>query len=269
MAMFDPADGLPVTEIGQWSLEKHERLRKYVDAAHGARGRFSSCAYVDLYCGPGRSRTEGSSVYVDGSPIVAFTSAARFKDQFSDFYIADSKAEYVRAAESRLQARGARVHVFVGEARNVVDDVVASLDRGGLHLAFLDPYNLESLPFVVIEKLAAFRRMDFLIHVSSMDLKRDLHNYIKPESKVLDDFAPRWREHVDLKQRPETIRQQIFEHWRSLLVSQLRTRPNERVEEVLNSKNTDLYWLVFVARAELAHRLWEDIANVSPQGRLI
>jgi len=42
-----------------------------------------------------------------------------------------------------------------------------------------------------------------------------------------------------------------------------------RVEEVLNSKNTDLYWLVFVSRAKLAHKLWEAIANVSPQGRLI
>jgi three-Cys-motif partner protein len=130
-------------------------------------------------------------------------------------------------------------------------------------------YNLESLPFVVIEKLAALKRMDFLIHVSSMDLKRDLHNYIKPESRVLDDFAPGWRENVELRQRLESIRQQIFDHWRGLLLSQLRTRPSERVEEVLNSKNTDLYWLVFVARADLAHRLWEDIANISPQGRLI
>lgn len=111
--------------------------------------------------------------------------------------------------------------------------------------------------------------MDFLIHVGSMDLKRDLHNYVKPESKVLDDFAPGWREHVDLHQRLESIRQQIFDYWRGLLVSQLQTRPSERVEEVLNSKNTDLYWLVFVARADLAHRLWEDIANISPQGRLI
>ena len=269
MALIDPEDGLPVTEVGQWSVEKHERLRKYIDAAHGARSKFTSCAYVDLYCGPGRSRIEGNGAYVDGSPVVAFTSAARFKDQFTDFYIADRNPEFVQAAKSRLEARGARVHAFVGEARSVVGDVVASLDRTGLHLAFLDPYNLVSLPFVVIERLAAFKRMDFLIHVSSMDLKRDLHNYINPESRVLDEFAPRWRERVDLKQRPEIIRQQIFEHWRGLLVSQLQTRSNERVEEVLNSKNTDLYWLVFVARAELAHRLWEDIANVSPQGRLI
>ncbi|MGE3425103.1 MAG: three-Cys-motif partner protein TcmP [Dehalococcoidia bacterium] len=268
MWAIDPGDGLPASEFGSWSLEKHERLRKYVDAAHGARRSFAHAAYIDLYCGPGRGRLE-TGAFVDGSPLVAFTSAARHKDQFTDFFIADRESAYVRAAQVRLEARGARVHAYVGEARSIVDDVAGALHKDGLHFAFLDPYNLASLPFVVIERLAAFKRMDFLIHVSSMDLKRDLHNYLKPESGVLEDFAPGWRRHVDLRQRPELIRQAIFDHWRSLLISQLRLQPNERVEEVLNSKNTDLYWLVFVSRAKLAHKLWEAIANVSPQGRLI
>lgn len=269
MELTDPEDGLPASDIGRWSLEKHERLRKYVDAAHGARGKFARSSYVDLYCGPGRSRIAETGTYVDGSPIVAFTSAARFKDQFTDFYIADRNPDFVLAAQSRLDSRGARVHPFVGEACDVVDQVAGSLGKDGLHFAFLDPYNLVSMPFVVIEKLARFKRMDFLIHVSSMDLKRDLHNYLKPGSKVLDDFAPGWRDHVNAKQRPDNIRQDIFEYWRGLLVSQLSIQPNERVEEVLNSKNTDLYWLVFVSRAKLAHKLWEAIANVSPQRRLI
>jgi three-Cys-motif partner protein len=268
MALIDPEDGLPASEFGTWSLEKHERLRKYVDAAHGARRQFAHSAYVDLFCGPGRGRLE-TGAFVDGSPLVAFTSAARYEDQFTDFYIADREPAYVRAAKARLESRGAKGHAFVGEASSVVDEVAKSLHRDGLHFAFLDPYNLVSLPFVVIEKLAAFKRMDFLIHVSSMDLKRDLHIYMKPESRVLDDFAPRWRDHVDTRQRPELIRQAVFEYWRGLMVAQLRLQPNERVEEVLNSKNTDLYWLVFVSRAKLAHKLWEAVANVSPQGRLI
>jgi hypothetical protein len=37
---------------------------------------------------------------------------------------------------------------------------------------------------------------------------------------------------------------------------------------VENSKSAELYWLVFVARHDLAHKLWKDIANVTPQGRL-
>lgn len=269
LTLADPQDGLPVAEIGVWTLEKHERLRKYIDAAHGARRRFSSCAYVDLYCGPGRARIDETGEMVDGSPLVAFRSAARHGDQFTDFHIVDREPALVEAARARLEKLGARVHAYTGEARDVIKEVIASLDPNGLHFAFLDPYDLASLPFAIIEEFAARKHIDLLIHVSSMDLKRNLHNYMKQKSRVLDEFAPNWRRSVDTRLPKESIRQGIFEHWRGLLIRRLDLSPNERVEEVLNSKNTDLYWLVFLSRAPLAHKLWEAIANVSPQGRLI
>jgi hypothetical protein len=37
---FDPDDGLIIGEVGPWATEKHERLRKYIQASHGARARF-------------------------------------------------------------------------------------------------------------------------------------------------------------------------------------------------------------------------------------
>ena len=146
--------------------------------------------------------------------------------------------------------------------------VIEALDPKGLHLALLDPFRLGDLPFNVIERLAQVKRMDLLIHVSAMDLKRDLHNYMRTDGpKHLDRFAPGWRDHVDTNQKPELIRVAIFEHWKGLL-KQLGTSANECVEAVENSKSSELYWLVFVARHELAHRLWSDIANVGPQRRL-
>jgi len=269
MDLIDPEDGLPASAVGAWTLEKHERLRRYIDAAHGARGKYSKRTYIDLYCGPARSRIYETGAFIDGSPLVAFNAAAMHGDQFTDFYLADQDQSLVDAAASRLRAKGANVHTYVGDARETADRVLQALDRDALHLAFLDPYNLRDLPFTVIEKLAARKRIDLLIHISSMDLKRDLHIYLKPDSKVLDEFAPGWRKGIDTRQRPELIRQRIFEHWRALLIERLGISPNERVEEVLNSKNTDLYWLVFVARHKLAHKLWEAISNVSPQGRLL
>jgi len=262
-------DGLPVSDVHEWALEKHERLRRYIDAAHGARGKFSSRAYVDLYCGPGASRVIESGMSIDGSPLVAFDAAARQGDQFTEFLVADANEEYVRAANARLDAKGSRVRAFVGEANVVVEQIAEALDPNGLHLAFLDPYNLVGLPFSVIERLARFRHMDLIIHVSSMDLKRELHNYLKPEGrKALDAFAPGWRDHVDTKQRQDLIRKEIFAHWCNLL-KRLGTSANDRVEAVDNSKHSDLYWLVFVSRHPLAHKLWEAICNVSPQRRLI
>lgn len=31
----DPADGLIVGEVGPWAAEKHDRMRKYIDASSG------------------------------------------------------------------------------------------------------------------------------------------------------------------------------------------------------------------------------------------
>lgn len=263
------ADGLPASEVGAWTEEKHERLRKYIDAAHGARRQFKSRSYVDLYCGPGRSWVRETGAFIDGSPLIAFDSAAKHGDQFSELFIADTRSGYLEAAEKRLRARGANVRALPGEAHTVVDQVIAALDPHGLHFAFLDPYNLGTLPFTVIQKLASFKRMDLLVHVSAMDLKRDLHHYIRPDgSKDLDTFAPNWREHVNTKRRKDLIRQEIFEYWRSL-IKQLGTSPNDCIEVVENSKSSDLYWLVFIARDKLAHKLWQAVANVSPQGRLL
>jgi three-Cys-motif partner protein len=262
------ADGLPASEVGIWTEEKHERLRRYVDASHGARRGFKSRSYVDLYCGPARSWIRENGSFIDGSPLVAFDSAAKHGDQFTDILIADANAEYVRAAETRLLARGAHVRPYPGEAETVVDQVIASLDPRGLHFAFLDPYNLGALPFVIIEKLASVKRMDLLVHVSAMDLKRDLHNYVRPEGpKDLDHFAPGWREHVNIKQRQDVVRKEIFEYWRSL-IKRLGTSSNDCVEAIENSKSSELYWLVFIARHKLAHKLWQAVSNVSSQGRL-
>ena len=141
---------------------------------------------------------------------------------------------------------------------------------GGLEprFALLDPFRLGDLPFSVVKRLAAMKRMDLLIHVSAMDLKRDLHNYLRTDGlRHLDRFAPLWRDTVDTNQRAELIRVAIFEHWKQLL-KQLGTSANECVEAVENSKSAELYWLVFVARDNLAHKLWSQIANVTPQRRL-
>ena len=47
--LVDPLDELPVSEVGEWSVDdKHRLLREYVDATRGARVRYQHCAYVDF-----------------------------------------------------------------------------------------------------------------------------------------------------------------------------------------------------------------------------
>ena len=167
MGLVD-SDGLPMGEAGAWTLDKHERLRKYVDSAHGARRKFTHRTYIDLYCGAGRTRIRETGEIVDGSPLVAWEAGGRHVDQFTEFLIGDANSEFAEAARVRLAKLGANVKVFPGQANQAVDQVIRALDPGGLHLALLDPFNLGDLPFTVIEKLAAVKRMDLLIHVSAM-----------------------------------------------------------------------------------------------------
>jgi hypothetical protein len=37
---LDPADKLLVGEVAPWAKEKHDRLRRYIQASHGARAKF-------------------------------------------------------------------------------------------------------------------------------------------------------------------------------------------------------------------------------------
>jgi three-Cys-motif partner protein len=262
-------DGLPVSEAGDWTLDKHERLRKYVVSAHGARRHFEGrTTYIDLYCGPGRSRIRETGQIVDGSPLVAWDAGAQHDDQFAEFFLADANAQFLDAAQKRLLERGARVRTFPGEAHTVIDQVIASLDPRGLHLALLDPYNLGALPFGVIEKLVRAPHMDLIVHVSAGDLARNLPIYLKSDGpKHLDAFAPGWRSSVDTAQKQELVRHAIFRYWLDRIKA-LGTSPSELIEGVENSKHVDLYWLVFVSRHKLAHKLWAAICDVSPQRSL-
>jgi three-Cys-motif partner protein len=70
---IDPIDDLVADIVGPWAIEKHERLRKYIDAYRSARTMFlppkgtGGAAYIDLFSGPGRSQIEDSGEFIDGS----------------------------------------------------------------------------------------------------------------------------------------------------------------------------------------------------------
>jgi three-Cys-motif partner protein len=173
IAMNDD-DGLLLDEVGPWAKEKHERLRKYVDISRPTRRKFvqgsGGASYIDLYCGSGRAIVRDTGEKIEGSPLVAFKSARDGGVQFSEMHIADASEHLCRAAEQRLIRAGGRPSVEVGPAEVTVRSIVNRLNPYGLHFAFLDPFNLQDLPFSAIEALGRLKRIDMLIHVSAQDL---------------------------------------------------------------------------------------------------
>ena len=144
-------DGLPLDDVGPWAKEKHQRLRRYLDISRAARRKWvqgtGGATYVDLYCGTGRAIIRDTDEKVDGSPLVAFKCARDGGVPFSKIYIADAIAERCSAAEQRIISLGESPLTEVGPAEETARRIVKQLNPYGLHFAFLDPYNLQDLPF--------------------------------------------------------------------------------------------------------------------------
>jgi three-Cys-motif partner protein len=269
----DPTDGLIVDEVGAWASEKHERLKKYIDAYRSARALFlpprgtGGAGYIELFSGPGRSQIEGTSEFIDGSPIVAYKAARQSGTRFSDLHLNDLDEAKSSALQRRITALGGAARVYSRLAEVAIDEIVDALNPAGLHFAFLDPYKLEVLPFSIIRKLAALPRMDMLIHVSVFDLQRNLRRYVA-EGKVLDSFMPGWRGSVDVNRPDHGLRADLLKYWLNE-IKKLGTSPAQGIELVSGPGGQRLYWLVFVSAHELGRKLWEDIRNVNVQTRLL
>jgi three-Cys-motif partner protein len=270
---IDPADGLVTDIVGSWAAEKHERLKKYIDAYRSARAMFlppkgaGGAAYIDLFSGPGRSQLEETGLFIDGSPLVAYKAARQSGTRFSDLHFNDIEAANIDALRRRIADQGGTANLYTEVADIAVDRVVYALNPAGLHFAFLDPYNLENLPFSVIKKLAQLPRMDMLIHVSVFDLQRNLRRYLQ-DGRVLDAFMPGWPTAVDANRSDLAVRTDLLHYWLGLIRA-LGTTPADGIELVSATGGQRLYWLVFVSAHQLGRKLWDDIRNVNVQDRLL
>lgn len=263
----DPCPGLSVLPIGEWSLEKHDLLRKYVHASWAARQKWSHRSFIDLYCGPGRVAVRNSGIETDGGAIVAWRQAQSTGGCFTQVIVGDLDASSAAACKARLEALHAPVQSLVGPADTTVERVLEIVNPNGLHLAYLDPFNLEHLPFSIIQRLAKFKNIDIVVHFSIMDLQRELElDFVRDESRF-ELFAPGWKFHVD----PRTVskreaRNQFVTYWLSLVDSLGFSCSRER-PLMTNNKNGPLYRMMFLMRHPLAKKLWDDIAKPS-QGKL-
>jgi three-Cys-motif partner protein len=200
------SDGLPISVVGEWALEKHERLRRYIEIARGARSKYVSptapgsyrggASYIDLFSGPGRVRLRDTGEIVDGSPLVAFKAAASGMAPFSEVHLADIEPAFSTAAAQRIVNAGGNAFAYSGTAEHTAKQVMARLNPHGLHLALLDPYNLGDLSFAVVSTLARLKHVDFLMHVSVQDMQRNTDRYTAEDAKAFDRFAPGWRAKV-------------------------------------------------------------------------
>lgn len=267
-------DGLPISDVGEWVHDKHLRLTRYIEISKHVRQKFSGpgksgATFIDLYCGPGRCRVRSTGELLDGSAIVAGIAAQNGSiTPFSEIYVGDLEGEAVRATAKRLAGRGvmARTHEFVGPAHETAQRVATRLSPYGLHLIFLDPYNLGDLPIEVIKPFGSLHHADLLIHVSAMDLQRNLEQAIDAkEGHQFDRFAPGWRAVVNMGDPSRDVRRQIRSHWIGLVKKMGFHVFEGQFTPIRGSKNQLLYWLAFAAKHDKASEFWDKIRKTEPQ----
>lgn len=268
-------DGLPAEEVGAWSSEKTDLLCSYIKISSATRKKYlpprgnGGACYIDLFCGPGRALIKQTSEFVPAGCVAAWQASVDSGAPFSKVIIGDMDEERLSAAATRLERLGAPVTAMLGTAKETAIPAIQKAGGAGLHFAFLDPYNLGSLDFHVIETLARLNRIDILVHVSQMDLQRNFDRHSVGEGSPLDTFCPGWRSAVDTVSSQRTARQAYFEHWRTR-VADTGMLTNAEMRLIAGPGNQPLYLLLLAAKHELAHKFWQTVAKKDDgQGRLI
>jgi three-Cys-motif partner protein len=274
----DPTDGRPALEAGEWNDEKHRLLREYVDASHGVRLGWTNqvaaarrgitnpagATYIELFSGPGRVFIRDRAEFRDGSPLVAFEESKRRRTAFTAMHLGDERADFCEAVKARLEERGAHVVTYPMRAELAADQVVEALDPYALHFAFLDSFGFEGAPFSIIKKLSRFEHMDLLIYVSAMGLQRKLEHWLEsPKPCPLDDFAPGWRAVVKGARPGDIVARGLVYHYWLDLIRGLGFKGDAQGRETLirGPNRQPLYWLVLVAKHELAQKFWKAITK--------
>jgi three-Cys-motif partner protein len=259
-------DDLLVEDVGNWALEKQKLLCDYIQISSAARRKYlppdntGGATYIDLFCGPGRSKIKDTDQFIDGCCVAAWRRSLESASPFTKVIIGDADPERLELARIRLGRLGAPVIALSGEAKDTVLPAIQKATSYGLNFAFLDPYSLGALDFHVLRMLSRLKRIDIMVHFSQMDHQRNYDRNISAEESALDSFAPGWREEVDIAASQRTGRQAVFEYWRGL-VEQLGVEADRETRLISGPGNQPLYRLLLVARHELAHRFWQDVTK--------
>lgn len=273
MAHFiDPADGLPCGKVGRWVSEKHVYLERYIRITSATRRKFigdgnAGATFIDLFSGGGRANIRKTNEIVDGSPLVAWKASQSSGSPFSEVYIADTDHALREACVTRLTNAGAMCREVAGNAVQASAYLRKTLRPKALHLVFVDPWSLGSLDFRIFQNLSALERIDLIVHVSAMDLQRNLPSNLASDEPDFDDFAPEWRPAVKHLTDPFEVRAGVVEHWRKC-IGQLGVWPSTEMKLIKGDHGQRLYWLVIASKHPLARRFWDIASNPEGQGDL-
>lgn len=246
------------TGVRNWvPNQKHTLLAKYIGAARGAMRLTPKRVFIDPFCGPGRIQVVGEPITRDGGALVAARQAMAHDVGYTQYLVGDLDTVRADACATRLAAVGGAAEAFHGPAVVTVKDMVERVPSSALTLAYIDPYSLEYLSFEIFQTLASLRKVDILVHFSTMDVLRNIET--ERQRKRFDAAAPGWQEALKGHNK-NNERIAFFNYWRGL-VQGLGFNFSKEMSLIHNSNDQEIYRLVFFSRHPLPDKLWNDVAK--------
>jgi three-Cys-motif partner protein len=273
------SDGLVARPARIWTREKLSYLHKYAQAfmtsmaLKRAQRKWDRLEYVDLLCGPGLSVVRETKQEFDGSPLLAL----KIKPRFDHLHLADLNPENIAALRKRIQPQDLdRVTINVGDCNTLVDEVLRRISNRTLVLAFIDPEGFE-VDFATLAKLAK-KRVDLLyLFASGIGVRRNLKNALIAKNSRLDKWwgGRDWRELPAAKWAVGKLADEPVEKILQSFVAAFRRRVGQagfqfQDEEVLpfsNTRNAQLYHLLFFSHDQAGLTIWHNIKKVAPGGQ--
>ena len=266
-------DGLPIRSSREYVRYKLNALAIYLDITNTAMSRKPWYAryFIDLQAGPGKNQV-GNSVEL-GSPLIALTS--KFPPEYFRFNEKDdvcNAALEKRAAASPLHGRIRIYRNDVNQIVSVICDEIRMKDQQAktsgkwstFNIAFLDPQGLE-LHWATVEQLALINRMDLIINFSTQGLVRAIGN---ASYDAVDQFfgTDQWREIDEPHNNPVLRRRALIDFYRQRLAHfdyHIDIDPNLGGNDIAvnNSKNSQVYSMIFASKDELGDKFWSEAAK--------
>jgi three-Cys-motif partner protein len=194
-------DGLVTPAVGDWSEDKYQLAKCYASIfATSMKNSWECLVYVDLYAGAGRSRIgDANGKIVPATPLLVLD----LPHPFTKYIFCELDRSKLNALSQRIATAypGRDIQFVEGDCNERVDDIAALIPAYSkafrvLTFCFVDPYNIGSLMFKTLVRLARNRRIDFFVLIASgMDANRNRELYLRPENASVSRFvgSDTWR----------------------------------------------------------------------------
>ena len=164
---------------GEWTEEKLEMLRKYLDAYTTAlKKSLFHLIYIDAFAGPGYVplKSGGVSKFIKGSPAIALDIRDR---QFDGLLFNDLKEGVYAQLKERFDSEE-RVTVSKGDANEFLKNLNRNWKRCR-GVLFIDPFATE-LNFSTLKEVASYEALDIWLLFPISDIFRLMPKDRRPES---------------------------------------------------------------------------------------